>query len=225
MKRAIAIDGPNGSGKSTIARRIAQELGFAYVDTGALYRAIGLFCIESGANPDKPGEVEACLPRVSLSVKYEDNSQITYVNDRDASAEIRTQEAARAASKVALVPKIRALVVETARGISANEDVVMDGRDIGTVVLPHAGLKIYLDASLETRTRRRLGELMRDGRPAEYAVVMKEIEERDHRDSTRECAPLRVAEGAVVIDSSHMSPEQVCGVIIEKWRGLGEAHG
>lgn len=225
MKHAIAIDGPNGSGKSTIARRVAKKLGFAYVDTGALYRAVGLFCMENGADLNNPSEVEACLTHVTLSVKYNYNRQFTYVNDRDVSTEIRTQEAAQAASMVALVPKLREMVVETARGISVTENVVMDGRDIGTVVLPHADLKIYLDASLETRTRRRLSELRRNNRPAVYEVVLEEIKERDHRDITRERSPLKVAEGAVVIDSSDMNVGQVCGIILENWRRLRKAHG
>ena len=225
MKHAIAIDGPNGSGKSTIARRIAKKLGFAYVDTGALYRAAGLFCLENGADLDNIGEVEACLTQVTLSVKYERNRQVTYVNGKDATAEIRTQEAAQAASKVALVPRLREMVVETARGIAMNENVVMDGRDIGTVVLPQADLKIYLDASLETRTRRRLSELRRNNRPAVFETVLEEIKERDHRDRTREHSPLRVAQGAVVIDSSDMNIEQVCAIIIGKWRKLRKNHG
>ncbi|MCL2851549.1 MAG: (d)CMP kinase [Defluviitaleaceae bacterium] len=216
MKRAIAIDGPNGAGKSTIARSVADRLGFAYVDTGAFYRAVGLFCVKIGANLDNADEIEACLPHVSLSVEYVNSRQMTYINGMNMTADIRTQAAAEAASKSARVPSLREKVVELSRSISKDENVVMDGRDIGTVVLPDADLKIYLDAGLETRTCRRLSELRDSGQSAEYEAVLQEIIERDHRDSTRASSPLRVAEGAVVIDSSDMSVEQVCDIIVKE---------
>jgi len=193
---------------------VADRLGFAYVDTGAFYRAIGLFCAEDGADLDNPQDVESRLPGVSISVRYDNSRQQTYINGRDVTADIRTQAAADGASKVARVPGLREKVVELARSISKDEDVVMDGRDIGTVVLPNADLKIYLDASIQTRTHRRVSELLNNGQPAEFEVVMKEIAERDYRDKTREISPLRVADDAVVIDSSDMSAEQVCDVII-----------
>jgi len=213
---AIAIDGPNGAGKSTIARCVAQTLGYAYVDTGAFYRAIGMFAVESGADPDNADEVAACLPRIDISVSYEGSRQRTIINGRDVTDDIRSQQAAEAASKVARVPSLRGKVVELARSIAKGENVVMDGRDIGTVVLPDAALKIYLDASLEIRAFRRVWELEQAGRPAEYATVLYEISRRDHRDKTREASPLRIAEGAVVIDSSRMNAEQVCARIVEE---------
>ena len=217
MKRAIAIDGPNGSGKSTIARMVAAELGFAYVDTGALYRASGLFCLEQGANLDNPAEIVACLPNISLSVRYDENSaQHTYVNGKDMTGEIRTQLAAEAASKSARVPELREIIVNTARQIAASENAVMDGRDVGTVILPNADLKIFLNASVEVRAKRRLAELLANGQSADYEAVLAEINERDHRDRTRESSPLVVADGAVVIDSSNMSIDEVRDRIIEE---------
>jgi len=217
MKHAIAIDGPNGSGKSTIARSVAKELGFAYVDTGALYRASGLFCLENGADLDIPAEIVACLPKLSISVRYDENSvQHTYVNGRDVTGEIRTQLAAEAASKSARVPELREKIVEIARQIAASEDVVMDGRDVGTVILPNAHLKIFLDASVEARANRRLSELLMNGQPTTYEAVFAEIQERDHRDRTRESSPLRVADGAIVIDSSNMSIDEVRSKIVDE---------
>jgi len=221
MKRSIAIDGPNGSGKSTIARSVAARLGFAYVETGALYRASGLFCLENGVDLCKPDEIEACLARAALSVRYENSRQSTYVNNRDVTGEIRTQKAADAASKVALIPSLRAKIVKLARQVAMDENVVMDGRDVGTVILPEADLKIFLDASLETRTKRRLDELLGSNQPATYEEVMEEIKERDYRDKTREVAPLMVADGAVVIDSSDMTVKQVCDRIITELQGTG----
>jgi len=215
MKRAIAIDGPNGSGKSTIARMVAAELGFAYVDTGALYRASGLFCLEQGADLDNPADIAALLPKISLSVRYDENSaQHTYINGKDVTGEIRTQLAAEVASKSARVPELREKIVETARRIAESENVVMDGRDVGMVILPHADLKVFLNASVEVRAKRRLAELLANGQSAAYDDVLAEIKERDHRDRTRESSPLRVADGAVVIDSSDMSIDEVRDRII-----------
>ena len=216
MKRSIAIDGPNGAGKSTIAKAVANELSFAYVDTGALYRASGLICLENNVDLDKPCEIEFCLAEVVLSVKYDVSGQRTFVNGRDVTGQIRTLGAAQAASKVARVPSLRAKIVELARNVANSEDVVMDGRDVGTVILPNADLKIFLDASLEARTQRRCAELLSINQVAVYENVMEEIKERDHRDRTRESSPLKVADGAVIIDSSNMSAEEVTARIIKE---------
>lgn len=205
---AIAIDGPAGAGKSTIARQAAKTLGFIYVDTGALYRAIGLYMLKSGVDPSARGAVCTELPKVTVSLAYQDGEQKVLLCGRDVTPEIRSEEVSRAASAVSAMPEVRHSLFSMQRDIAEKQNVVMDGRDIGTVVLPHAQIKIFLTASQEERARRRYTELLQKGRKAEYADVLKEIEQRDYRDSHREVAPLVPAEDSIRIDTTEMTLEQ-----------------
>ena len=205
---SVAIDGPSGAGKSSMARRLAAELGFTYVDTGAMYRAIGLYALRHGADPHDEAAVAALLPDIRLDIQILDGTQHIYLNGEDVSAAIRTEEAGMAASAVGTLPPVRVFLLETQRGLARSRDVLMDGRDIGTVVLPDATLKIFLTATPEARALRRQKELLAKGAPADYATVLADIQARDWQDSHRAIAPLRQAQDAVLVDTSEMDIEQ-----------------
>ena len=210
---AIAIDGPSAAGKSTIARRIAGEFGFLYVDTGALYRAIGLAAVRRGKNPKLPQEVLPILPGLELKLAYVDGVQRVFLGGEDVSEAIRTPEMSAAAAAVAASPQVRAVLRGEQREPARTHSVVMDGRDIGTVILPEAKVKIFLTATPERRAARRYQEYLQKGVPAEYDQVLKEILERDANDISRETAPLRQAEDAVLVDSSDMTLEEAVRAI------------
>lgn len=205
---AVAIDGPSGAGKSTLARRVAEELHFLYVDTGAIYRSIGWYALQQGAALDRAESVAALLPDLNVEVRYgEDGLQHMVVNDRDVTEEIRSPEVSAAASQVAAVPEVRAYLLDMQRDLARTHDVIMDGRDIGTVVLPEADCKIFLTASDEARAARRCRELAQRGTPVAYEDVLSDMRRRDEKDRTRAASPLRQAEDAVVLDTSELDFE------------------
>ena len=215
---AVAIDGPSGAGKSTLARAVAAELGFLYVDTGALYRAVGLAVRRADADPASAGAVAALLPETRLELAYKKGEQRVLLNGEDVSERIRTPEASVYASKVSALPNVRAFLLETQRRIAREADVVMDGRDIGTVVLPDARIKIFLHASAEDRARRRALELEQRGTPQPYEEVLRDIRERDERDSTRAAAPLKKAEDAVDLDTTGNTLEESRALLLRTVR-------
>lgn len=205
---SVAIDGPSGAGKSTLARRLAAELGYVYVDTGAMYRAIGLYGLRAGADLKNEAQVLALLPAVQLELRYAGGAQHILLNGEDVSEAIRAEAVGMAASDVSAHPGVRAFLLETQRELARRSNVLMDGRDIGTVVLPQATLKIFLTASPEARARRRQAELAAKGQPADYDTVLRDILARDDQDTHRAAAPLRQAEDAVLVDTSELDFEQ-----------------
>ena len=221
---AIAIDGPSGAGKSSIARSLAGQMGYVYIDTGALYRAIGLYALEHGAEPTDREKVPALLPQITLELRHRQDGQHVYLNGRDVSEEIRTPAVSMAASGVSAIPEVRAFLLELQQGIAAKQNVIMDGRDIGTVVLPGAQVKIFLTASSEERARRRYQELLAKGKDVAYEQVLADVIERDRNDSTRAIAPLRPAPDAVTVDTTGndfgQSVSQLRSVIEEKLAAL-----
>lgn len=211
----IAIDGPGGAGKSTVARAVAKQLGFIYVDTGAIYRAIGLKFVRTGKSFTNENIVSV-LPGTELSLTHIDGEQHIIIDDEDVSSLIRTQEISSAASKVSAVPEVRAFLLDLQRDIARKNNVIMDGRDVGTVILPNAEVKIFLTANVEVRARRRHRELMAKGleTPDTFERVLKEVAERDKADSERATAPLKPAEDAVLVDTSDMDFEQSVQTVI-----------
>lgn len=209
----VAIDGPAGAGKSSVAKAIAARRGMLYLDTGALYRAIGLYALESGADPGDEAAVAALLPETDVALRFIGGEQRVLLRGRDVSDEIRTPEVSMAASEVSALPEVRAFLLGLQRGIAAKNDCVMDGRDIGTVILPDADLKIFLTASAEERARRRVAQLAEKGIEADFDATVEEIKRRDENDSTREIAPLKPAPDAVVVDSTDLTFEQVVSLI------------
>ena len=216
----VAIDGPAGAGKSTIARAAAKKLGFIYVDTGALYRAVGVYSLRNGLDTENPETVEGTLPHIQLELQFQDGVQHVLLNGEDVSEEIRTPQASMAASAVSAVPAVRRFLFDLQREIAAKNDCIMDGRDIGTVVLPQAEVKIFLTASPETRAMRRFKELQEKGAPDTYEAVLADLKQRDYNDSHRAVAPLKPAEDSVLVDTSALtlpqSVEKVIEVIKEK---------
>ena len=207
--RSIAIDGPSGAGKSTLAKRLARELGFLYVDTGAIYRTVGLAARRQGIDPDDPDAVAALLPGLDISLGYgEDGLQRMALGGEDVTAAIRENEISAYASRVAAHPAVRDFLLEMQRRAAREHDVIMDGRDIGTVVLPRADVKIYLTAAAEARAERRCKELLERGQRAEFEQVLAEVIERDRRDMERETAPLRKAGDAVTADTTRLDFEE-----------------
>lgn len=202
---SVAIDGPSGAGKSTLAKRLAKELGYIYVDTGAMYRSIGLFGLREGADLHSAQAMEALLPRIHLELASIDGAQHIYLNGEDVSETIRQEQVGMAASAVAAHPCVRSFLLGLQRGMAEKQNVLMDGRDIGTVILPNATVKIFLTASPEARAERRMKELVEKGQPAEYEKVLEDIRQRDYQDTHRETAPLRQAEDAVLADTSNLS--------------------
>jgi len=205
----VAIDGPGGAGKSTMARALAKDCGLNYVDTGAMYRTIALAVIRAGLDPNDAAGVSALLPGIQLSVRYEDGRQHMQLGDEDVTNFIRTPEISSAASAVSAIPDVRAFLLRAQRDLAEECDVVMDGRDIGTVVLPDASMKIFLTASAEERARRRYLELEERGTPQPFEQVLAEMNERDERDTTRAAAPLKAAEDAIILDTTELNAEQV----------------
>ena len=203
---AIAIDGPSGAGKSTIARAAAKRFGFIYVDTGAIYRTVGLAAYRGGIDRRDASAVEALLPQLEIAMRYTDaGEQHMYLNGEDVTALIREPEISICASDVAALPVVRAFLMELQRRMARENSVIMDGRDIGTVVLPDAEVKIFLTASAEARARRRLLELEQKGMKQSFDEVLRNIEYRDEQDSHRAAAPLKKAEDAIVVDTSELS--------------------
>lgn len=214
----IAIDGPAGAGKSTIARRVAAELSFIYVDTGAMYRAMALYLLKCGLDGNNPAEIEENCEKADISIQYENGEQIVILNGENVNAYLRTEEVGNMASRSSANPKVRAHLLSLQRNLAAGYDVVMDGRDIGTTILPNAEVKIYLTASVQTRAKRRFLELEEKGVPCDLEEICKDIMERDERDMNREVSPLRRAEDAALVDSSEMGIEQVVQTILEIYR-------
>ena len=204
----MAIDGPSGAGKSTIARLLANELGFLYVDTGALYRAIGYSVINRGGDPKSVAEVEGMLDTMQVELRYADGQQRVFVDDGDVTEYIRTPEISMAASAVSAIPAVRAFLLDLQRETARRENVIMDGRDIGTVVLPDAGVKIFLTATAEERARRRYDELIERGTAVTFDDVLADMIKRDYDDSTRTSAPLRRAEDAIEVNTTGLTLEQ-----------------
>lgn len=212
---AIAIDGPAGSGKSTVAKLISEELGYIYADTGAMYRTVGLYCLNNGISILDNENIVKALPLIDIDIEFDNGIQRIFLNAKDVTDEIRTQTVAEAASKVAAIPEVRKLLIELQRKIAENNKVVMDGRDIGTNVLKNARVKIYLDADVEERAKRRCNELSEKGISFDYNNIIKEIIQRDDYDKNRKVNPLSVAEDAVVIDTTGLSIEQVKNKILK----------
>lgn len=205
----IAIDGPAGAGKSTIAKNLAKNRNMVYVDTGAMYRAIGLYCSRKGIAGDDEATIVGELDNINVSIAYENGEQVVYLNGENVNGLIRTPEAGNMASAVSVFGKVREKMVELQQNLAKTTSVVMDGRDIGTVVLPNAEVKIYLTASSEVRAKRRFDELVAKGMECDLATLQKEIEERDYRDMNREVSPLKKAEDAVELDTSYMTIPEV----------------
>lgn len=209
MGYQIAIDGPAGAGKSTIAKLLAERKGFIYVDTGAMYRGLAWYFLTKGIRPDDEEAVTKACEEVKIDIAYENGKQQIYVNDKNITDHLREEAVGNMASKSSAVPAVRARLLELQRDLARREDVVMDGRDIGTSVLPDADVKIFLTASVDTRARRRYNELLGKGESCDYAQIAADIEERDRRDMTREISPLCRAEDAELIDSSEITIEEV----------------
>ncbi len=206
---SIAIDGPSGAGKSTLAKMIAAELNFLYVDTGAIYRTVGLYAKKNNVDPHDGPAVTALLDTIEIDMNYgEDGLQRMYLNGEDVTTDIRQHEISAYASAVSAIPEVRAFLLEMQRSFARTNNVVMDGRDIGTVVLPDAQLKIFLTADPEDRARRRYEELLQRGQQADYETVLKDLIQRDYNDSHRASAPLRQAEDAVLLDTTGNTLQQ-----------------
>ncbi len=220
--RAIAIDGPAGAGKSSIAKILAKKMGYIYVDTGALYRAVGYFVVSRGISTTASDEVVKCLDLIDVQLRYVDGQQRVFINDDDVSEKIRTAEISMAASNVSAIPKVREFLFDLQQDIAKNNNVVMDGRDIGTVVLPNADVKIFLTASPEERAKRRYKELIAKGQKVTYDDVLADVKTRDHNDSTRATAPLKQADDAVLVDTSDLDFEQSVEALYNIAKRIGD---
>ena len=214
MSYNIAIDGPAGAGKSTIAKKVAKEKGYIYVDTGAMYRAMALYMIEKKVELTDTSAIAEMCKNADISIRYEDGIQCVYLNGTNVNDRIRTPEVSAAASKTSVVPEVRVKLVQLQQELAARENVVMDGRDICTKVLPNADVKVFLTASVEVRAKRRYDELCAKGTECDLKEIEKEIAERDHRDMTRAESPLVQADDAVLVDSSYMSIDEVAEKIL-----------
>lgn len=212
----IAIDGPAGAGKSSVAKAVAAKLGFIYVDTGALYRSIGVNALRHGIKTDDSDAVIALLPETKVELRYIDGAQRVFLNGEDVSEAIRMPEASMAASNVSAIPAVRTFLLDLQRDMAKNNNVIMDGRDIGTVILPDAQYKFFLTASAEVRADRRFKELKEKGIDVDYNALLEEIIQRDYNDSHRETAPLRQADDAILIDSSNMTLEESINAIADR---------
>ncbi len=209
MRYNIAIDGPAGAGKSTIAKRLASELGFVYVDTGAMYRAMAYYFLSNDIKPDDQDKISQSCKDIDITIRYQDGQQQVILNGDNVTAFIRDEKVGNMASATSIYPDVRTKLVELQRQLASRENVVMDGRDIGTVVLPDANVKIYLTASSYVRAKRRFDELTAKGQECSIEEIEKDIIDRDHRDMTREISPLKQADDAVLLDSSDMTIDQV----------------
>lgn len=219
MSMNIAIDGPAGAGKSTIAKRLAKELGFIYVDTGAMYRAMAYYFLTNGIKAEDERAIAAACPEVDVTITYENGEQQVILNGENVNGVIRNEEVGNMASASSVYPVVREKLMEMQRQLAATADVIMDGRDIGTCVLPNAQVKIYLTASSATRAQRRYDELTAKGVSCDLEAIEKDIIERDYRDMHRETAPLKQAEDAVLVDSSYLNIDEV----VAKIRSIYEA--
>ena len=216
MSFNVAIDGPAGAGKSTVARAVAGKLNMIYVDTGAMYRAMALHVLRNDIDPsNKAAVIESCRS-ADVTLRYEEGEQVVILNGDNVNACLRTEEVSRATSVISVIPEVREKMVELQHSLAAVNDCIMDGRDIGTCVLPNAQLKVYLTADSAVRAKRRYDELIAKGENCDLKKIQADIEERDHRDMNREISPLRQAEDAVLVDTSKMSAEEV----VEKIAGL-----
>ncbi|MBE6001161.1 MAG: (d)CMP kinase [Sarcina sp.] len=211
----IAIDGPAGAGKSTIAKRVAKELSYIYVDTGAMYRAMALYLHRLGISAEDTEKIAESCSGAEISIEYIDGEQVVLLGGENVNPLLRTREVSEMASKSSAVPQVRTRLVQLQQELGKKQNVVMDGRDIGTVVLPDAQVKIYLTASVDVRARRRWLELKEKGEDPVFEEIAREIEERDNRDMTREVSPLRIADDAVLVDSSAMTIEEVADYILK----------
>lgn len=214
--KSIAVDGPSGAGKSTLAKLLARELGFLYVDTGAIYRTVGLKAWRAGVDPEDGAAVTALLPGLNIDMRYGgDGLQHMYLDGEDVTDAIRQHVISRYTSCVSAIPEVRAFLLDRQRALAREHDVIMDGRDIGTVVLPQADVKIFLTASPEDRARRRYEELCQRGQETDYDTVLRDVLQRDEHDSSRAAAPLRRAEDALLVDTTGNSLEESLGVLLE----------
>ena len=210
----ITIDGPEGAGKSTIAKKVAKKMGYIYVDTGAMYRAMALFMIKQGIDPGDATSIEEACKIADISIEYRDGEQVVLLNGENVNAYLRTEEVGNMASVTSVNAKVREKLVELQQKLAKTKDVVMDGRDIGTVVLPNAEVKVYLTASSLVRAQRRALELEAKGESADLSKIEADIIERDNRDMTRAISPLKQAEDATLIDSSYMTIDEVVEAIL-----------
>ena len=219
---AVALDGPAGSGKSTIAKRVARKKQLLYIDTGAMYRAVAQFCIQNGIDTQKEAAVVEALPHIQIDVIAKEDGQRILLNGEDVTEKVRSQAAGKGASDVAVMLDVRETLTKMQRELAKGNSVIMDGRDIGTNVLPDAQVKIYLDAKVEVRAERRCKELRELGQEADFETVKLQIEQRDAADKNRKYNPLRKAEDAIEIDSSYMTMEEVenmvCSIIEKKFQ-------
>ena len=214
MVHNIAIDGPAGAGKSTVAQKVAKELSFVYVDTGAMYRAMALYLLRKGVNREEPDEIGEACQNAEISIEYQNGEQIVLLDGENVNAHLRTEEVSAMASVSSAVPRVREKLLDLQRKLARTMSVVMDGRDIGTTILPDADVKIYLTASSLTRARRRYLEYQEKGAACDLAEIQKTIEERDQRDMTREISPLCQAEDAVLVDSSELTIDETVEKIL-----------
>ena len=214
----VAIDGPAGAGKSTIAKLVAKEKGFIYVDTGAMYRGLAIHFLNQGIQADETEKVIKACRDAEVTIRYENGIQQVYLNGANITSRLRDEEVGNMASMTSANPEVRAKLLELQQNLARTQNVIMDGRDIGTCVLPNADVKIFLTASVETRAKRRYDELMAKGVPCNLDEIESDIRERDYRDMTREIAPLKQAEDAVKVDSSYMTIPEVVDKIVELCR-------
>lgn len=215
MSFNIAVDGPAGAGKSTIAKQVAKKMGLIYVDTGAMYRAMALYMVRMGIDVENEEEVIKNCKNADITIRYEDGVQVVYLNGENVNAYLRKEEVSNAASKVSVIAEVRAQLVALQQKLASMSDCIMDGRDIGTCVLPNADAKIFLTASSAVRAKRRYDELIAKGEECDLAKIQADIEERDYRDMNRENSPLKQADDAVFVDSSYMTIEEVADTIME----------
>ena len=210
----IAVDGPSGSGKSTLSRKVAYALGYVYVDTGAMYRAIGLYAYNNGIELDAIEKTVDLLQQINIDLMYRDGEQLIYLNGVDVSAEIRTHIISAYASAVAKIEQVRTFLLDRQRQLAKNNNVIMDGRDIGTVVLPNADVKVFLTASPEIRANRRFAELKERGQEIDYDKLLQDIKDRDYQDSHREIAPLKPSKDSIILDTSDLDFDQSLAQLI-----------
>ncbi len=224
MSFNAAIDGPAGAGKSTIARAVAKELNLIYVDTGAMYRAMALYMLRNGVKPEDTAAVVENCGRVDITIRYEKGEQVVFLNGANVNPYLRTEEVGNATSVISVIPQVREKMVKLQQELAASCDCVMDGRDIGTCVLPEAQLKVYLTADSAVRAKRRYDELAAKGQPCDIGKIQRDIEERDSRDMNREVSPLRQAEDAVLVDTSEMTVQEVkdrlIGLCLERMKAM-----
>ena len=211
----IAIDGPSGAGKSTLAKKLAAKLNYIYVDTGAMYRSIGLYVLRSGVNAEDVERVVRCLDSIDVSLGFVNGEQRVYLNGEDVSEEIRVHEVSQYTSLVSKIPEVRSFLMDMQKKLAKDHDVIMDGRDIGTVVLPNAEVKIFLTASAEVRAMRRYKELTERGQTVSYEQILKDVNQRDEQDMNRAVAPLKPADDSVIVDTSECSFDESLSILFK----------